>query len=311
MPFLGIGNSADTAFKGVFSGNTDAPSTISLIIQDTQEEGTNYYGLFGYLDSSAVVRNLNISTSIGIQAGGTVDSVGDKTGEIYAGGVAGYINNAFLYNVKASASISITSVFSTIYAGGIAGYMKGGLSNVNKSTYDGTATNWIIDNLSNKSNYIGYVSGYSYSAYLKDFEIINTNSNIMLSSNIESNANNYLGAIFGYYDGAQRSSEISNVKLKCEGVSALRSIIHYGDSYVGGAIGYVNATKTLEIGDINFINTSNEKVEFISQSLKDSSHANLYAGGLFAYITGTVNASSEFKTNIKEQTIDGKPVKHG
>ena len=125
MPFTGIGN-ATTPFNGVMCGsNNNQYSTISLIIQTVQKAGTNYYGLFGYLDNNAVVRNLKIQTSIGIS-----QSASASQSSVYAGGLAGYNNGAFLYNLDVTARNSIdlnANANSTIYAGSIAGYMTGGI----------------------------------------------------------------------------------------------------------------------------------------------------------------------------------------
>lgn len=312
--FKGIGN-ATTPFKGVFVGLDEGTSIISTISQD-ESAGTNNYGLFSVLDKEAVLLNLNIQTSIGIKQSTSAIAT---TSVINAGGIAGTFNNAFIYNTKVKTIISIVSGYSTINAGGIAGTMAGGLNSVNESSYDATSTNWIITNNSNNSNNVGYIAGVvngevgtnKYNVYLKDFNINTTNSDVMLSSNSsDTKTTNNLGTLFGYYNGTV-TGEISNVKVTCDGFSKMQSIVDYGTSYVGGAIGRVNATNELVIGDISFVNTSENTSKFISQSLDSGSHADVYSGGLFAYVAGTVTASDEFKLNIKSIAIEDKFIKKG
>lgn len=304
--FKGIGN-ATTPFKGVFVGVDEGTSIITTISQD-ESAGTNNYGLFSVLDKEAVLLNLNIQTSIGIKQSTSAIAT---TSVINAGGVAGTFNNAFIYNTNVKTNISITSGYSTINAGGIAGTMNGGLNSVNESSYDASTTNWIITNNSNNSNRVGYIAGYANAVYLKDFEINTTNSDVMLSSNSSNTSTtNNLGTLFGYYNGNAKS-EIGNVKVTADGFSRMQSIVDYGKSYVGGAIGYVNGTNELIVGDINFVNTSNQTSKFISQCLDSGSHADVYSGGLFAYVTGTVTASDEFKLNIMSIQIEDKFIKKG
>lgn len=303
--FKGIGTE-DKPFKGVFVG-TDDGTTIISTINATESAGNNYYGLFGCLDPEAVLLNLNIQTSVGV----TKANSSVSNGFIYAGGVAGKFNNAFMYNTTVKAIMSIDLGYSELRAGGIAGDFTGGLNSVNKSKYNGNTTDWIISNSSNKHNAIGYIAGQANGAYLKDFEINTSKADIMFTSQSSSiDTINAVGTIYGYYNGSQ-SSEISNVLITSDSQSKLQSIVDYGNSYVGGAIGLIIATNELEIGDINFVNTSNEKSEFISQSADKDSKTNVYAGGLFAYIEGTVTANSEFKSNIKEITVDDKTIKQG
>jgi len=303
--FVGIGNET-YPFKGVFVGTDEGTSIISTI-SATEKGGNNYYGLFSILEKEAVLLNLSLSTSIGIEKAGSSVS----NGVIYAGGVAGKFNNAFMNNCEVKAIMSITSGYSTVYAGGIAGHMSGGLNAINECTYDGSSTGWIITNNSDKNNFIGYIAGYTDGAYLKDFNLNVTNADIMISSSSDDTSSSVsLGTLFGYYNGT-RTSEISNVKINSISSSKLQSIVNYGNSYVGGAIGYVNATNELEIGDINFTNSSEYKSKYISQSFDKNSHANVYVGGLFAVTSGTVKASDEFKTNIKNIAIDDKIIKRG
>lgn len=308
--FTGIGN-ATYPFKGVFVGNDERTKIISTI-NAVESNGNNYYGLFGVLDKEATLLNLNIHTSIGITKAPTNIGTDATADNQYVGGIAGKINNALIYNTTSSAIISIDIGYSTVYAGGIAGHLSGGLSSVNKSDYDGSLTNWIINNSSSNNNYVGNIAGYADGAYLKDYNINTTNNDIMLSNSAASsiNTSNYLGTIFGYYNGS-KASEISNVSIKSDSESKLQSIVHYGTSYVGGAIGYVNATNELVVGEIKFTNTSKYKSNFISQSFSKDSHANVYAAGLFAETSGTVTASDEFKVNIKDINIDDKIIKKG
>ena len=92
--FVGIGNET-YPFKGVFVGTDEGTSIISTI-SATEKGGNNYYGLFSILEKEAVLLNLSLSTSIGIEKAGSSVS----NGVIYAGGVAGKFNNAFMNNCE-------------------------------------------------------------------------------------------------------------------------------------------------------------------------------------------------------------------
>ncbi len=308
--FTGIGN-ATYPFKGVFVGSDERTKIISTI-NAMESNGNNYYGLFGVLEKEATLLNLDIHTSVGVTKANTNIGNDATADNLYVGGIAGKINNALIYNTTSSAIVSIDSAYSTVYAGGVTGHLTGGFSLINKSDYDGSLTSWIINNSSSNNNYVGNIAGYADGAYIKDYNINTTNNDIMLSSSAANsiNTSNYMGTIFGYYNGS-KVSEISNVSIKAESESKLQSIVHYGTSYVGGAIGYVNATNELVVGEIKFTNTSKYKNNFISQSFSKDSHANVYAAGLFAQTSGKVTASDEFKINIKDVAIDDKIIKKG
>mgnify|MGYP006967209331 CR=1 FL=1 len=120
-----IGYKRVYAFSGIFDGNG---YTISNFKAGSAESlGTvnyKYYGLFGYLGSNAVVRNLKVRTSIGISD--SVASSGRHSNGIYAGAVAGYALDALVKDVDVAAEIGI-NVLATyeICAGAIVGKADG------------------------------------------------------------------------------------------------------------------------------------------------------------------------------------------
>ena len=447
MPFLGIGNSADTAFKGVFSGNTDAPSTISLIIQDNQEAGTNYYGLFGYLDNTAVVRNLEVQTSIGIerstleipdennydkyiisndlrvQSWGrtyylrtlkftcsnvndynnltvqfstdnrtwhdvtgnngtytdtsrnyryfrinvkpeyhdqitltnvqyTVQNQADVTlgsnhvnsnnvvrasvsngtvifeanpiltgylSTVYIGGLAGYNNNAFLYNINSNARISADLSCrdgSAIYAGGIAGSMTGGIESYANVVANGNSSGWVIQTNNNKSSvYTGLVAGYASNTYVNDISIDVSEyaATVKNSSSFAGNFNVYMGNLFGQYetedDNIGRKLYLRNIRIYGDSAENISALINRGNAYASGLIGQLNSSnKDVYLGSVKFqISNKSATSRIIAQSISSTSEAKLYTSGLFANIIGDrTYTTTGFNQGIIKDTIDDK-----
>lgn len=314
MPFLGIGNSADTAFKGVFSGNTDVPSTISLIIQDTQEAGTNYYGLFGYLDNTAVVRNLEVQTSIGIEKAGSA-----YVSTIYAGGLAGYNNNSFIYNVNSNARISVdlnSNNGSVIYAGGLAGYMTGGIESYANVVANGNSSGWVIQTNHTGTNiYTGLVAGYASNTYVNDISIDVSQYAVTVknSTSQNDNFNVYMGNLFGQYvtvnANSGRKLYLRNIRIYGDSAENISALINRGNAYVSGLIGQLNSSnKDVYLGSVKFqISNKSAISRIIAQSISSSSEANMYTSGLFANIIGDrTYTTADFNQGILKDTIDDK-----
>lgn len=121
---------ATTAFEGTFDGNGNTISNMTL-----NRRGFSDAGVFGYIGTSGVVKNLNVSAA-------TVKSTGSNVG-IVAGSNYGAIANC---HVTGSAITADSDV-----AGGIVGFSQG---NVSESTFSGT-----LSNTGNVGGIVGYNTG--------------------------------------------------------------------------------------------------------------------------------------------------------
>ncbi|MFI3253616.1 MAG: S-layer homology domain-containing protein [Eubacteriales bacterium] len=124
-----IGNSPYTAsgpFKGTFDGN-------GYTIDNLTVTRSYYTGLFGYIDTAGIVKNLsltNVSVPAGTTAGGIAENnygtihscsvSGNITGTTHSGGIAGYSNGS-IYNSYNTATIISNGTGYAPSAGGIAG----------------------------------------------------------------------------------------------------------------------------------------------------------------------------------------------
>ena len=315
MPFVGIGNET-YPFQGVMCGlNNNAISTISLIIQDTQKNGTRYYGLFGYLGENAVVRNLSVQTSIGISAAATA-----TTSTIYAGGLAGRMNKAFLYNVDALSRNSIdinVNGTSTVYSGSIAGYMNGGIEEYAEVIANGTDAGWVIQsNHTSTSIYTGLLAGYASDTYVNDIElkVAGYAATVKNSTDNNNDFKVFMGNLFGRYETTTSNPDtnklyLRNIRITGNAAQNLTALIDRGNAYVAGLIGYVNSTnENILIGKVNFQITNKDVTSRITATAIDSeSQANMYTAGLFAeVVSNKLSATDDFKQGITQLEVDGK-----
>ena len=318
MPFTGIGTQ-NNPFNGVFCGlNNGIKSTISLVINETQKAGNSYYGLFGYLGNTAVVRNIKIQTSIGI---GSATNATNST--IFAGGLAGRMDNSFLYDVDITSrnSIDINDTVrnnnpSIIYSGGIAGYMTGGIEEYADVIANGTDAGWILQSTHQNTNiYAGLLAGYATSAYVNHVELkvsgfAATVKN--LATNNDAQFKTFIGNLFGSYVSTNQANVINNIRnIKITGTAAqnLSALINRGNAYVGGLIGQVDATNAnTYIGKVNFqISNKNVTSKITASSIDSTSRANMYTAGLIAeVVSNNLHASDEFKDSITTLVVDEK-----
>lgn len=307
--FVGIGTKT-YPFQGVMCGlNNGVNSSIFLTITAQEKNGEQAYGLFKYLGPSAVVRNLNIVSTIGISASTT-----NSTGQIYAGGLTGHLNKSLLVNVNVESKIGINVNYSDLYVGGIAGYIAtgSGFDSVGDVKYIGNSTNWTLQSSANGDKiYAGLVAGYASNTYIRSITVDVTNSVVDLKNDntTYSNASQVaVGNIFGYYNNTEVTS-FDDINIVGSGGQILRTVANGGDSYVGGLVGYVNASSKLYIGKIKF-NVVGSKNQYLSTSLNSLSRANLYSGGLFGYINGNnCEATSNFKNRLNILNVDGEEIK--
>lgn len=312
MPFVGIGNQ-NYPFQGVMCGsNNNTISTISLIVQTTQKNGNGYYGLFGYLGQNAVIRNLKVETSIGIsQANNAAIST------IYAGGLAGYFNKAFLYNVDILTRNSIdinANAGSNIYAGGIAGYMTGGIEEYANVIANGTDAGWVIQTNHTGTNiHTGLLAGAANSSYVNDIELKVSSyaATIKNSTTQNDDFNAYIGNLFGTYTESADSDVkyyIRNIRITGNKGEHLTALLSRGNAYVGGLIGQITTSnQAVYLGKVSFQINKDATSRITATSIDTNSEANMYTAGLFAEVVGTnLNTIRDFNQGITELKVDDK-----
>lgn len=174
-------------FNGTFLGNAHTITNLYI-----NQPSANNQGLFGHCDSSCVIQNLRL-TNVSV------------TGNTGVGGIAGYLDYAFIYDCNVSGSIT-----GTAYVGGIAGYgdSSGGVYRcINNATVLANQNNagGIVGDCDNINplhishcinsgavdSYGGYVGGISGQH--------GTIANCMNTGAIGGNATNNVGGICSYY----------------------------------------------------------------------------------------------------------------
>lgn len=310
--FRGIGSSA-FPFKGVICGsdnsNTDN-AQIFTSINVTETNNDMYCGLFGSIDENAVIRNLTLKSSVAVAKGTGIT----KKQAVYMGGVAGTNDNALLSNIKVSTMLSANTANKDIYAGGIAGKMTGGINEHHNVSFDFSNQSWVLtSNVLQTNIYGGIIAGYGDDVFIHKAEIDVSNFAIN-SKNIETGSfttttNLYIGNLFGYYKNTNQKL-IDNITITGNNPENIHSIVSNGSSYVGGLIGYVEVTNNpLLIGNVTFNMNTKSTSQLFSESSSSTSKANIYAGGLFAYVNGTnLLANNEFKEGVTTIVVDETTV---
>lgn len=306
--FKGIGTKG-TPFNGVMCGlNSGNISSIFLTLSGVEGED-NEYGLFNYLGANAVIRNLELSTSIGVTAASS-DPSGDKI--IYAGGLAGHMNKSLLVDVIVKANMGISTKYSNVYAGGIAGEVTSGtgFESVGNVVYDGTGSSWLIKSeAAGRNIFAGYVAGMATSAYIEDITVNVTNSVMDLMNSAGSGDSQLAcGNLFGYYS-ASSASLINDVNIIGSNGQILRTVCNFGDTFVGGLIGYADTSSaSLTIGKTNF-KVLGTKSTYLASTEGASSQANAYSGGICAYVEGfNLKVTNEFKFRKLSILIDDTSI---
>lgn len=147
-----IGNSS-TKFNGTFDG--DGHTVTGLKIDKDLDTVPYYAGLFGYINSAGVVKNVSLYGSIDV----VIENEIEVTGPLYIGSIAGYSNYGKIINCATVVSINIDSddTSSACFVGGIVG-----------KSYYGTIQNCSsagdIDVDSLNTNEVGGIVGNEYGA---------------------------------------------------------------------------------------------------------------------------------------------------
>lgn len=298
-------------FDGVMCGkNGTENSQIVLVINDEKHQYKRYYGLFGYLGSNAVIRNLKVRASIGVSEPTTA-----ITGNgIYAGAVAGYALDALVKDVDVAAEIGI-NVLATyeICAGAIVGKADGfnlddicnigDLGHVCKITVNTTGVN-DVDATGN--GYVGYVAGYGINTYIKGIEIDNTNMTLDVRNYDAQQGNIGVGGLIGHYQNDE-AARFENVHFNGTSSFRIEATLQKGISSAGGLIGHLVSDSDAEliIGDVSIKNSDSASSYIAANTFDGTSTTNCYAGGLFGRIDGmTVIANDAFKNRIVQRVVD-------
>ena len=168
VDFTGIGDDSNR-FKGTFNGNEKVISNLTI---DTTDD---FVGLFGYIDSGAVVDSLGLENcaikgnfSVGGLAGQSLGNitnsyvVGSVVGtDDYVGGLVGYSSG----DISDSYSKGNVEGFSKV--GGLAGYSDSIINSYSKSNVKGS---------SNVGGLTGYASGNVSNSYATG--LVNANSDV-------------------------------------------------------------------------------------------------------------------------------------
>lgn len=308
--FVGIGT-AGKPFEGVMCGlNNGVVSSLFATITTTEQGGTQSYGLFKYLGPNAIIRNLNVVTTVGMTAAS--GSVTD--GVQYVGGLAGYMDNSLLVNVTAETKMGISVNNSVLHVGGIAGITTAGtgFESVGNVKYNGDGTSWTIQSASGTAINAGLIAGSATNTYVNSLNINVTDSVVDLKA--DGNSTLTLGNVFGNYI-CTTTTTLQNINIVGSKGQILRTSAHQGESNVGGLIGKISEDpeKTdyaVNIGKVDF-NVLGSKSTYISTTAGSSSTANLYTGGLIGQVSSNAicNALDTFKNRLSTIDVDGDEVK--
>jgi hypothetical protein len=278
-----IGGPGDP-FEAVFDGQQHSITIKSLSGPklDDNSGGSAYLGLFAYVDGGALISNVKIKYEL---AGGTADissSAIDASpyANVYAGGAAGYANNAFFTNIQVSGKFSIESDASTnIYVGGIAGQVEAASSVISTSYTAG-----IIKGTGGSNHvFFGGIAGRS------DGNIENCYAWADICSGSSSSYQQWLGGIAGW----------GGTVSKCYAAGTVRSDVSGGSPYVGGIAG--------EAGDVNGCMSLVSELDGASYS----TYRPVYKIGNTAPLTGNYSRNDTVKTNASEPPDPGLTGKDG
>lgn len=307
--FVGIGSSANP-FQGVVCGlNNSVNSSVFVTISQTESSGTNYYGLFKYLGENAVIRNLEVVTTVGI----TSATQNVSNGVMYIGGLAGCIDKSLLVNVTIEARMNIQVKNSNLHVGGIVGTTTSdtGFESIGNVQYNGNNTNWVVKSESGTLINAGSIVGTATNTYVKTLNVNVTNSLVDLETDgTNANTNVSLGNIFGDYT-CTKTTTLENINIGGSSGQTLRTVVNYGNSSVGGLVGKLVADTSnsyLNIGKVDF-NITGSKSSYLSTTLNSDSVGNVYSGGLIGFVSGSNCIGLEsFKNRLSTVEVDGKTV---
>jgi|GEM_PF-1349304 len=252
--FEPIGNDT-TPFTGTFDGNGHAIHGLTI----NRTSGA-YAGLFGYIGSAGIVRNLRLE-------GGSVSLV-TAVSQAYAGALAGYSRGS-IQDCASSCGVNLSNTGYS-YAGALVGQTGGG------SLANCSATGTVSASSSSSSSSYTYAGGLvgSNSATLTTCYATGT---VSASSSSYSSAYTYAGGLVGSNSaaltGCSATGDVS--------ASSSSSDYRYAYTYAGGLVGSNGAALT----------TCSATGNVSASSSSSSYYAYTYAGGLVGDNTGNVSRS--------------------
>lgn len=309
--WIPLGN--ETPFSGVFNGN-DFKVT-NLLIKNLEGE---LLGLFGTIAAGATIRNLGVvdaciegKTKVGILAGenrGTIEYCfvrGEVKGHHYhIGGLLGY-NNGIDGNVGL-VSICFSSV--TVSGANGLGNSFGGLIGTN---FSGTVEQSLaLGDVFGNINVIGGLVGHNYQGTIIDcFTLVNVTgaSNNSVGGLVGQNS---FGLIIQCVSGGSVVAEQYYIGGLCgwntgEIVKCFAEGTVWGDSYVGGLVGYHEGTAAIISNSFagGDVVATGERVGGLVGQATYSKVEYCYSVGEVAgasYLGGLIGAKSSFEGSVAE-----------
>ncbi len=303
-----------TGFQGEFNGNG---YTISGVNIDLDKTNLTTVGLFGFVDTSAVVSNVKIEADIN----------GDASTSEYIGTLAG-VNYGVVNNCEVKSTIDINGA---LYLGGIVGQNNGNLNNstanvsinASNNNYDGyyiggVAGQFVIGNMDNNSAtanitissckfcYVGGITGNAYGS----FSGISSNSTINVYAN--SSSNSYIGGVIGKVEDSD--SEIT-FDLKNTAITGSITVNKASTLYVGGVAGYGDVfNNCISDVDINIKNSGTTYVGGVvggatklsngenNGTISVTSNSTACVGGLAGVSTDISNGKNNSNISVKSDS---------
>lgn len=272
--------STTAKFNGTFRGNNHAIDSLSY------NTGDNYIGLFGYLDQNAVVKDLNISTTV-------------KAAGSYIGGIAG-VNYGTISNCKVSGNFSTTSLIVGGVVGETFGYVENCSFNGNISGYGDVggvagSNRSIVTKCSAYGNIsmVGYINslhraigGVVASQVAGNNTSCKVSTSYFCGSIVDNYGYGYVAGVVGEALGGTieksfsvatlQSSTNDNAGGSLAGVVGLTLYAHVNDCYSASTI--VNTDVSESIGGV--VGIVMKGVQLSDDPVEKSSFSNCYSTGM-------------------------------
>ena len=321
--FNPIGKDNSKQFKGTFDGQGNTISNLSLHI--VPDSGDVYAGLFGYLGSDAMVKNLGMidsdisanSTNSNAYSGGIAGcnegtikncyNTGAVTVNLteldidrfaYSGGIAGD-NSGTIENCYNTGAVTVTDANNFAYSGGIAGQNKRLITNCYNT---GSITSTSVKGTVHSGGIVGQNYGYSGKVTIEN--CYNTGAVTTKSTAVNIGAISTSGGIAGYVFGSYGEATITN----CYNTGNVTTTSTDKDAYSGGIAGWNDSNATIT----NCYNTGNVTATSTGGKAYSGGIAGLNTGTVMnCYYIGTVDDSIDGTTNLSEDAMKGLKLLSG
>jgi len=268
-------------YVGGIMGYTYASATYEMKnLENTADiSGSDYVGgIFGASDGGSDTSTVHALTLSNMKNTGAITASGS-----YVGGIAGYVLAENTYSTSKNTLLSVSQLSNTgsitgkQYVGGIFGY---GYSDDNRSTI----TDCINASIVEGEAYVGAIAGQL--SHIGINGCSNAGSTITATGYVTADSVKY-AYVGGYVGrGYLANNCINTVAITYKG----------GGRYVGGIMGYTDATGTFEM-------TKLENQANISGSS--------YVGGIFGALNSKSNGSSNYTITLSELKNSGKVTASG